>query len=309
MPTYDSITDRTDAGALIRTKYYPEIFKGAVENSNVMRMARRLANMSAKTTSISVLNALPVAYFVNGDTGLKQTSEAAWKGVNLVAEEVAVIVPIPEAVLDDADYDIWAEINGPLKEAFGLAIDAAVLFGTNKPASWPAALVAGAAAAGNVVQEGSGLSRYQELLGEGGLLSKVEEDGYVPNGHIGAISLRAKLRGQVDGEGRPLFSGGTFDGIPISYPENGSWDASQALMITGDWRQLVYSIRQDLTFKVLRESVIQDGDGNIVYNLAQQDMVALRAVMRVAFALPNPVNRLQPNEANRYPFAVYTPAD
>ena len=54
------------------------------------------------------------------------------------------------------------------------------------------------------------------------------------------------------------------------------------------------------------EAVIQDGSGNIVYNLAQQDVVALRAVMRVGFALPNPVNRVQPSASERCAFAVLT---
>ena len=47
---------------------------------------------------------------------------------------------------------------------------------------------------------------------------------------------------------------------------------------------------KDITWKILTESVIQDGDGNIVYNLAQQNMIALRASMRLAWQVPNPKN-------------------
>jgi len=35
-------------------------------------------------------------------------------------------------------------------------------------------------------------------------------------------------------------------------------------------------------------------------------MVALRAVMRLGFALPNPINRMQQTAASRAPFAVLT---
>jgi hypothetical protein len=66
-------------------------------------------------------------------------------------------------------------------------------------------------------------------------------------------------------------------------------------------------MRQDITYKVLDQAVITDAAGNIVYNLAQQDMVALRAVIRLGFALPNPVNRVNPTAATRYPFAVLVP--
>src|SRR4051812_4573360 len=81
--------------------------------------------MSSKFTQQPVLPALPVAYWVNGDVGLKQTPEAALSGIDLVAEEVAVMVPCGEAVLDDADYDIWDELREPIAEAFAVKLDAA----------------------------------------------------------------------------------------------------------------------------------------------------------------------------------------
>jgi hypothetical protein len=33
-------------------------------------------------------------------------------------------------------------------------------------------------------------------------------------------------------------------------------------------------------------------------------MVAMRVVARYAFQVPNPLSRIQPTEANRYPFGV-----
>ena len=43
---------------------------------------------------------------------------------------------------------------------------------------------------------------------------------------------------------------------------------------------------------------------SLVYNLPQQDMVALRLVFRAAYAVANPINYQQGTEASRYPFAV-----
>ena len=77
-------------------------------------------------------------------------------------------------------------------------------------------------------------------------------------------------------------------------------------MIAGDFTKAVYAIRQDVTYKVLTEAVISDADGNIVFNLAQQDMVALRVVMRLGVQIANPVTRRA--GTNGYPFAVLTPA-
>src|SRR5690625_7149691 len=91
---------------------------------------------------------------------------------------------------------------------------------------------------------------------------------------------------------------------------NGAWDNEKAELITGDFRQLVYAIRKDVTTKLLTEAVLQDPEtGDIVYNLAQQDMVALRVVIRLGWNVPNPTNRLSPNENTCKPFDVVEPAD
>jgi len=311
---YNKVIDRNDATALIPEEVSREIVQGVAETSACLRLFRRLPNMSRKQQRIPVLSVLPTAYFVNGDTGLKQTTEQAWENKYLNAEEIACIVPIPEAVLDDADYDIWAEVRPRIVEAFGVVIDAAILFGTNAPASWPASILDGATSAGHVVALGTGADIYDDIMGENGVISLVEEDGYMVNGHIAAMTMKARLRGLRDTTGQPIFVRSMqdrtryeLDGEPMEFPANGAFDVTQALMFSGDFRQAVYAMRQEITYKVLTEAVIQDNTGAIVYNLAQQDMVALRAVMRLAWQVPNPVTRLQPTEAQRYPFAVLTP--
>ena len=78
-------------------------------------------------------------------------------------------------------------------------------------------------------------------------------------------------------------------------------------MIVGDFKQAVYAIRQDVTYKVLDQAVIQDpSTGDILYNLAQEDMVALRVVMRLGWEIPNPVNAENETES-RFPFASIVP--
>ena len=268
--------------------------------------------MTAAQSRLPVLDALPVAYFVNGDAGQKKTTKQAWDKKVIYAEEIAVIVPIPEAVLDDAEYDIWGEVRPRLQEAFGQVIDAAVLFGTDKPATWREGLVPSAVAAGATKALSADL--YTDLLGEGGVISKVEESGYFVTGHAADISMRAKLRGLKDGNERPLFLSSmqntgnySLDGSAINFPRNGAFDKAQALLISGDFSQLVYSIRQDITFKLFTEGVVQNTDGSIAYNLMQNDMVALRAVMRLGWEIPNPVNAMAKDKTKRFPFAVLTP--
>lgn len=312
---YDSQITRSDATALIPEEVSREIISGIPEFSAIMQLATKAPNMSRAQRRVPVLSALPTAYFVDGDTGLKQTSEAAWTNKYFNAEELAVIIPISEAVLDDQDYDIWNEIKPRIMEAMGVAFDAAVLFGTNAPASWPTNVLTAATAAGNAVALGTGVDLYDDLLGENGVISAVEADGYMATGHIAAMSMRGKYRGLRDADGQPLFKTSMqnstmydLDGSPIFFPRNGAINAASALQFSGDFKQLVYAMRQDITYKVLDQAVIQDNAGAIVYNLAQQDMVALRAVIRLAWQIPNPVNRVNGTEATRYPIGVLTPA-
>ena len=51
------------------------------------------------------------------------------------------------------------------------------------------------------------------LYTSGGVIAKVEEDGFIPNGAMAAISMRAKLRGLVDANGQPIFK----TDMPVSY--------------------------------------------------------------------------------------------
>lgn len=305
------IIDRTGADTLIPEERAREIIQGVVTQSAVLSRGRKLPNMSSRTYKMPVLNMLPIAYFVNGDTGQKKTTKMAWDKKFITAEEIAVIVPIPESVLDDSDYDIWGEVRPRIEEAFGKKIDGAVLFGEEKPDSWRNDIVTTATNAGSVVTLGTADSLYDKIMGEDGVIAKVEECGYFVNGHMADISMRAKLRGLRDNNGQPIFKsdmqGGTtysLDGSAMNFPNNGAFDKAKALMISGDFGQLVYSIRQDITFKLFTEGVVQNTDGSIAYNLMQQDMVALRAVMRLGWELPNPINSLQENEALRCPFAI-----
>lgn len=321
---YNSNISRAGVEALIPEDVSREIVQGVPEKSAVMQLARRLPNMSTKQRRMPVLAGLISAYFVNGDTGLKQTTQASWGNKYINAEEIAVIVPIPEAVLEDQDYDIWGEVQPRIIEAFGAKFDEAVMFGgTDTPDDWPDPLLTGAANASHTVTLGTGDDLYEDIMSDGGVISLVEEDGFMVDGHVAAMSMRSKLRGvrvpvyngtTMENVGQPIFAtsmqaGGGYelDGAPIRFPRNGTFDPAQALMFTGDWTQLVYSMRQDITYKLLTEAVIQDSAGNILYNLAQQDMVALRAVMRLGWQLPNPINRLNSNEATRYPFSVLLP--
>jgi len=83
--------------------------------------------------------------------------------------------------VDDSALDIWAEVQSGLAEAVGVALDAAVFSGVNKPATWPTAIVPAAIAAGNTTEAGTSTPAEGGILGDvAAALDFVEGDGYSP---------------------------------------------------------------------------------------------------------------------------------
>jgi len=299
-----AVIAKTDVEALIETQVADEIFQGVTKESKALSMFRRLPNMSSDKTKLRVLDSLPVAYFVDETTnnGRKNTSKQAWANKYINAAELAVIIPIKENLLNDADVDLWAEIRPRVVEAFAKKIDNAMFFGVDKPTDWRAGLVPSVISAGAEVEETeNGL--YSDI---NDVMTKVEESGYDVNAILGGVGLKGKFRMMTDKNGQPLNTT-EIGSIRREFMDNGVWDKTKSTLIAGDFSQAVYAIRQDVTYKVLTEAVIQDpSDGSILYNLAQDDMVALRVTMRLGWEIPNPVNALNETEA-RFPFASLKP--
>lgn len=295
---------KTDVEALIETQVADEIFQGVTTESKALSMFRRLPNMTSDKTKLRVLDSLPVAYFVDEsqDNGRKNITKQAWANKYINAAELAVIIPIKENLLNDADVDLWAEIRPRVVEAFAKKIDDAIFFGVDKPTDWIDGLVPTIATLGaEVTETGNGL--YSDI---NDVMTKVEESGYEVNGILGGVGLKGKFRMMTDTTGQPLNTT-EIGSIKRFFMDNGVWDKTKSTLIAGDFRQAVYAIRQDVSYKVLTEAVIQDpSDGSILYNLAQEDMVALRVTMRLGWQIPNGVNALN-ETATRFPFASLKP--
>lgn len=303
---YNNLVARSDVASRVPEDVSNAMLTNLGAQSAALQLGTRIP-VASNQTRMPVLSALPTAYFVNGDTGLKQTTQAAWDNKYLYVEEIATIVPIPESVLDDAGFDVWGSIQPLMEGAIARTLDAAIIFGTNAPANWVTEgnLVGEAVAAGNVVARGTNAASAGGLAGDlSDLLGTLEADGYVANGAVGNVTLKARLRQVRDTTGQKILE--DADVPQINYALPGLWPTglSAAELLVGDFNNLVIGVRQDMTYKLITEGVITDNTGAIQYNLPQQDMVALRLVFRAGYAVSNPINYQQGTEANRYPFAV-----
>lgn len=314
---YNNVVGRSDVAGIIPVEYSNELLDGIAGESFLMRMARRLRNMTVYEEKLPVLSALATAYFPGGDTGLVQTTEVNWADVTIYAEDLAVLVPISKNVLSDANVPLWDQVRPEMITAASVAIDNAQLYGTNKPSTWPTAIVTAAASASHNISAAAYTDLYEAILGEtgagtSGLFGLVEEDGFNVNGVLSHIPMKRKLRNTRDADGQPIFNvdpsaPGRYmlDGAQCLFPETGITSSSYR-MIAGDWKQLASSMREDMSFEVFTEGVIQDGSGAIVFNLMQQRMAALMLTLRLGFAVPNKINRVNTSSATRYPFAYLT---
>lgn len=325
---------RSDAQALMPEEVFDEFASRTIEQSAVQQVARRAPDMNRLQTRVPVLDVLPFTYIKNAgqshsDTERKKLTKMEWDDKYLNAEDIITIIPVPDNVADDVDRNIWDEALPYIVESIAQKFDRAVLMGEDAPNAWPDDVITAATAAGNSLTDGDALGDnatpdlYDYILGEGGLYSLIEEDGFDPNGNVGAIRFKSKLRGLRDENGQPIFKRTTdngrnvqamteydIDGVPSFFPKNNALDPDTGLMVTGDWTKLIWALRKDVTVDIFRTGVIQDpSTGDILYNLLQDDMSAMRVVTRVAWQVPNPVNITDTTEATRYPFAVFLPEE
>ncbi|QBZ73200.1 major capsid protein [Microbacterium phage Theresita] len=300
---------RADALALLARQDINEIVKPDTAQSAALASFRTI-RMSAATARMPVLAALPTAGFVSESAtepeGVKPTTKVSWTNKDLVAEEIAVIVPVHENILADSNFDVWGEVRPLVSQEFGRVLDAAVFFGVNKPASWlDPALVPGAIAAGNEVVAGTGVDLAEDFNEAFGY---VEDDEFDVNSAFTGRFLRRQLRGLRDADGAPIYldairsdnSTASIYGQDLFYVGNRSWDRDEAVALVGDRSKVVLGIREDVQVKLLTEATV----GGI--NLAERDMVALRFKFRVAFAT---AFSTAAGEVTDYPFAVITPAE
>jgi HK97 family phage major capsid protein len=319
--SYSAAIDRTEAGPLIPEDAAHEIITATVEKSFALSTFDRVP-MSRKQRRLPILDRKPVAYFVNGDTGMKQTTDAKWDNLFLNAEELAVLVPIPDTIYADSEYDLWSLLKPQITEAMGAKIDDAVLFGTGKPALWPNGVLTDATTAGNAVT-GAVASATHDIFDDlNAALMLLETDGYEPDAWLLRQTMRGVLRNARDGSrgflypaAGPSASGaqdmkwsGEVWNIPAKVSKMGlsgfAAGASNALAFAFDTSMFKIAIRDDIEMKIFTEGAISDGAGVVLLNLMQQDVKVLRVTFRLAWVAANPVSLQAPSRAASYPASV-----
>lgn len=291
-----------DVEALIPAEERAQVFESALKRSKILPLMTRLPNMSTNKERLKVLDVLPSAYWVEGGSqGVKKTTKQAYKDLYVYAEKLAAIVPIAIDDLEDANYDFWGNVRPRIEEAMYKAIDSAILFGTNKPATFPKGIVDLAFEYGHQVVQGGSETLYSVI---DRAMEKVELTGHNVSGLIGGLGAKSAFRKMLDTTGQ-LIVGSEINALPKFYVDNGSWNSQLASFIIGDFSQAVYSVRKELNFKLLTEATIKDPVSGEEIFLAQQNMVALLVEMRIGWNIPLPASV---SSDDRLGFSVVVPS-
>lgn len=314
---YNNVIDRATNPAIeLPEEVSREVIQSATESSVVMNLARTV-RMSSKSFRQPVLDVLPNAYWVNGDTGLKQTTSVEWESVYLTAEPLAVLVVVPDEFIDDSFVPIWSEVRPLISQAFGRVIDNAALWNVNRPASWTSSVYQHAAAAGNFVEIGvnkglvAGASGSDLATDVAAMGLQLANDGFSLDAFAAQNGFNWRLLAMRSTDGLPIYTpqvgenrAGLY-GIPFVESRNGAWD-NEVKLIGGDWSKAILGIRQDMTFTMHTDAIISNDDGEVVFNAMQQDSKIMRVVGRFGFAIANPVTSLNATRSSRSPFSLLT---
>lgn len=286
---------------LLPIEFANEVIAELPQASAVMALSR-VRRMSTRQSRMPASAALAAAYWVgnsaNDFTNLKQTTKAEWAGVNLIVEDLAVLVAIPNAFAQDSGFPIWTETKPQVVEALGAALDAAVLFGVNAPDTWQSSIFEAIPDA-QKIETGT----TDDLASDIALSAQtLKQRGFNSNGFAVEPGFGWGLIGLRSADGLPIYSPNLQDDGPtgrlygqtMQEVANGSWVEDDATVIHGDWSKSIVGIRQDIEFTEHPSGVINDSEGAVVFNAMQQDSTVWRAVMRVAWARANPATRLGP---------------
>ncbi|MEU4016185.1 phage major capsid protein [Microbacterium sp. NPDC028030] len=288
---------REDVATLIQEEYSDTLLSTAEAQSAALTGFETVP-LGTKITNAPVLTTLPEAKWVSESAtapeGRKPTSKAIWGNKRFVVEEIAVIVPVHEDTLEDADDTMIAKITALGGTAIGKKLDEAVLFGVDKPATWLSPdLLAAATAVGNIFQV-SPTPGADDLAGSiFQAAGAVADSGADPTTILSASGLRFRLANLRSADGQAIYSrtlgeGGlvtdSIAGLDAAFVKNGAWDNTLASAIVADRSRVLIGVRQDVTVKFLDQATV---DG---INLAERDMVAFRFKARYAYVLGNTIN-------------------
>lgn len=296
--------------------YIPEnliqaVLEDVETNSAALTLGRRI-NVPSSNNVIPLPVTLPEAYWTDAERPEpKQTTNMEWTREMLRVYELAALMPIPDAYIEDSSVPVWDEVRPYITQAISRKLDAAVLFGNGKPAAELVSVYEHAMRAGNAVAlppEPEPPAVRDVVPYAMRAMRMVGDDGY----NVTGIATRPGFEWEVAAgrvnslqfdPSQPIS--GRLLGLPLFSNENGGWDGTKAEMITGKWTNLYVGVRRDIRIEFSNTGVIRDpSTGEVTVSAWQDDVTIMRVTFRAGWRVFNPITALNTDAATRSPFAV-----
>lgn len=275
----DTVTVYENKDGTIPKKYNELILKEIMEGSKVMQLAK-YEEMDGKEKEFQYFAKGPGAYWVGEGEKIK-TSTAQWLTCKMVAKKLAVIVPCSREFLHYKMSDFFDQMKTKIAEAMYKKFDEAALLNMENP--FPQSLEGSATSAGKTIS--GGITYDNILLMEDAL----NDEDYDVNAFVSTKRNRSTLRNVHRIENGVIVESlydrrnDTIDGHPVANLKS----LKKGNMYAGDFDYMYYGIPFGMSYKVdesAQLSTVKNADGTPI-NLFEQELVALRVTMDVAFMI------------------------
>ena len=275
----DDVTVFEHKDGTIPDKYNELILKDVMEGSKVMQLAK-YEEMDSKEKKFEYFAKGPGAYWVGEGQKIK-TSKPQWLNAKMVAKKLGVIVPCSRELLHYKVSDFFNKMKPKIAEAFYKKFDEAVIMNLDNP--FPQSLEESIMESGNSISTGL---TYDNILALEDILS---DEDFDTNAFISTKKNRSTLRNVQKIENGVVVetlydrANNTLDGYPVVDLKS----LEKGTLYAGDFDYMYYGIPYGMSYKVSEEaqlSTLTNEDGTPV-NLFEQELVALRVTMDVAFMI------------------------
>lgn len=258
-----ALTPDTAGGYLAPTEYVAEITKGVTEVSLVRSLVRVRSTMQ-KSIQVPKRTGQFAAQWVAEQGAKSETTGLAYGLDEITAHELYALVDISNQMLEDAAFDMEAELRGEASEQFAVSEGTAVVTGNG--VGKPEGFLANA----NVATTNSGAATA--ITADGLLtLKHAIKTAYARNASfvMNRTSLGA-IRKLKNGEGDYLWMPGiasgkpnTIDGDPyVELPDMPAEGAGLKPVAYGDFRR-AYTLVDRIVMEFLRDPYTQATSGNV----------------------------------------------
>lgn len=255
-----------------------EVIKNVIEQASILKICKR-EEMKTDTKTLPRLTDSGSASWVAEGEAIN-TSLPKFEYPKLKACKLAVIVPVTREKMNDTIIDVMKEIQQAMSDAFAKAIDEAMIFGINSPFESNLVSAIGSQKINATNSLDNDISNAMGLVEDNKHNCTNVMVGISQKKVLRALANDSKYKGSITLEN-------AYD-TPIEYVRN--WDNTKALTITGDFSKAIVGTREDMQYEILKEATIESGTGETkeIINLAQRDMIAIKATIRLAFLVADP---------------------